>query len=103
LVAPPTPVAVPSPCGHSSWPVPSVIVTFWGLSPFTEEAVSWAMPRTAPASSVSAVLPSMTAAVAVDCWSANRSSWGSTSWTVAFCTPCTWSIVLASWPSSARW
>ena len=45
-------------------PVESVIVTLSVLRPLTEEATSCAMPRTAPGSSVSAALPSMTAAVA---------------------------------------
>ncbi len=58
-----------------------MIVTFSVLRPLTEEATSWAMPRTAPGSSVSAELPSMTAAVAGVASSANSSSSGSTSCT----------------------
>ena len=76
LVAAMPPALAPSPCGHSSWPETSVIVTLSDFRPLTDEAVSCAMPRTAPGSSVSAELPSMTAAVAVDCWSWKRSSCG---------------------------
>ena len=66
-----------------------MIVTFSVLRPFTDEATSWAMPRTAPGSSVSAELPSMTAAVAGVASSANRSSSGSTSCTCGELTPWT--------------
>ena len=54
----------PSPCGHSSCPAPSVIVTFSVFRPLTDEATSCAMPRTAPGSSASDAPASMTAAVA---------------------------------------
>jgi hypothetical protein len=79
-----------------------VIVTLPVLRPLTEEAVSCAMPRTAPGCSVSAWLRSMTAAVAGDCSVANSVSCGSTSCTEAPSTPCTPLIVRASSPSSAR-
>ena len=92
-----------SSCGHSSAPPPSVIVTWSVLRPFTEEAVSCAMPRTAPGSSASDGPVSMTAAVAGVSSSANRESSGSTSCTWAPVTPSTCSIVRAISPSSARW
>ena len=70
-----------------------MIVTLSVLRPLTEEETSWAMPATAPGSSVSAGLPSITAAVAGVSVSANRSSSGSTSCTWAPLTPETPSIV----------
>ena len=48
LLEPPPAPPAPSVEGHSIAPVESVIVTFSVLRPFTEEAVSCAMPRTAP-------------------------------------------------------
>ena len=81
----------------------SVIVTFSVLRPFTEEAASCAMPRTAPGASVSAELPSMTAAVAGVASSWKRSSCGITICTVGFETPSTPPSVRATSPSSARW
>jgi hypothetical protein len=99
---PPAPPAAAS-AGQSSEPEESVMVTFSVLRPFTDEDTSWAIPRTAPGSSVSAELPSMTAAVAGVASSANRSSSGSTSCTCGEATPWTLPIVRAISPSSARW
>jgi hypothetical protein len=99
---PPTPLT-PSPAGHSTWPLESLIVTLSDFRPFTAEAVSWAMPRTAPGASVSAELPSMTAAVAGLASSAKRSSCGITICTRGFETPSMPRSVLATSPSSARW
>ena len=62
-------------------------MTFSLLRPFTEDATTCAMPRVAPGCSVSAGLPSMTAAVAAVASSWNMSSCGSTSRTVGLCTP----------------
>ena len=80
-----------------------MIVTLSVLRPLTEEATSWAMPRTALGSIESAELPSMTAAVAGVASSANSSSSGSTSCTCGLLTPSTLPIVRAISPSSARW
>ena len=80
-----------------------MIVTFSLLSPLTDDATTWAMPRTAPGCSVSTGLPSMTAAVAAVASSWKRSSCGSTSRTVGFWTPSTPASVRATSPSSARW
>ncbi len=82
LEPPPLPPPLPSVEGHSTEPVESVIVTLSVLRPFTDEAVSCAMPRTAPGPSVSDGLPSMIAAVAGEASSANRSSCGITIWTL---------------------
>ena len=79
------------------------MVTFSVLRPFTEEAMSCAMPRTAPDSSPPESPESMTAAVAAVSSSANRESSGRTSWTCAPLTPSTWPTVRAISPSSARW
>ena len=81
----------------------SVIETFLGFRPLTEDDTSEAMPRTDDGSSESEPPLSRTAAVAGDCSSANSWSSGSTSETCAPETPWTWPIVLAIWPSSARW
>ena len=42
------PPPLPSPAGHRSVPVESVIVTLSVFRPLTDDATSWAMPRTAP-------------------------------------------------------
>ena len=103
LLDPPPAPPEPSVEGHSIAPDESVIVTLSVLRPLTEEAVSCAMPRTAPGPSVSAGLPSMIAAVAGEASSANRSSCGITICTVGLETPSTPRSVLATSPSSARW
>ena len=99
----PPPVPPTSSLGHRTAPVESVIVTFSDLRPLTEEAVSCAMPRTAPGASASEALPSWIAAVAGEASSANRSSCGITICTFGFETPCTPLSVLATSPSNARW
>ena len=90
--------------GHSSWPLPSVMVTLLSSRPGTLEATSCAMPRTEPGSS-QVVPDSSTAALAWVWLEANSCGWGvgSTSCTCAPLTPCTLSIVSSSWPCRARW
>jgi hypothetical protein len=62
------PVSPPlSEFGHRSWPLESVIETFCGLRPLTEDDTSEAMPRTADGSRPEAEPLSRTAAVAGDC------------------------------------
>ncbi len=80
-----------------------MIVTFSVLRPLTEEAVSCAMPRTAPDSRPPESPESMTAAVAAVSSSAKSESSGRTSWTCAPLTPSTCWTVRAISPSRARW
>ncbi len=103
MLTPPPPAALLSEFGQSSVPLASVIETFAGLRPLTDEDTSEAMPRTAEGSRLVAEPLSRTAAVA-GVWSWEKSwSSGSTSETCAPETPWIWPMVEAIWPSSARW
>ncbi len=91
-------------CGHNSSPEPSVIVTLLSSRPGTLEATSWAIPLTEVGGRV--VVPdSRTAAEEAPWLSPKTWLWelGRTSSTSAPETPCTESIVSASWPCRARW
>ncbi len=84
--------------------MPSVIVTFCNRSPGTEEATSWAMPRTDV--ELSELVP-LNSTAAEDAFWLSPNSWfwveGMTSSTCAPETPWMLSIVCSSWPCSARW
>ena len=93
-VEPPEPLAD---VGHSSWPVPSVIVTLPSCRPGTLEATRFAMPRTALGSR----LPeSDRRTEAVAGWLLSANSWacglGRTRLTWAESTPWICSIVVSS-------